>query len=491
MFLRPDRDDARIVGFYVGKVINLLGLLQAVPATLALLLNEWNALTAFGVGGGLAVTFGRLTDARLRTRRELEWSHGMLIVALSWLVGSIFCAVPLYLSGHFQGYVDAMFEAMSGLTTSGLSLTQDVDHLAYSMNLWRHLTHFAGGQGIVLAVLTLFAGAAGRAGTLYVGEARDERIMPNVIRSARFIWRVSFAYLAVGTVVLFVAIAVSGVEPWRALFDATNLLIAAFDTGGFTPHSPSVAYYHSYAVEATASVFMVAGALSFGVHYQLWRGDRRELMRHIETRSLVVTMLILSALAFVGLGRAGTFTDAGPMFRKGFFTILSAHTGTGFQVNSPRLFATEWGLLAPAAVVGAMALGGMASSTAGGIKAIRIGITAKGLLKDIRRVLLPESALVVETYHAQRRRILRDEQIRSAVTILTLYLLTYLAGGVLGLFYGFEFTEAMFESTSATANVGLSIGIVAPDLAMPLKLTYIVQMWVGRLEFMAVFALIA
>ncbi len=315
--------------------------------------------------------------------------------------------------------------------------------------------------------------------------------MPNVVRTARFIWRVSFGYLIVGTAALWAATAAAGIAPWRALIHALQIFMAAFDTGGFSPQSTSVAYYHSFLVEAVILVLMVAGALSFGVHFQLWRGDRQEVLRNLETRSLGLSTVILTTLVYVGLVRAGTYLEAGPLFRKGFFTIMSAHTGTGFGVTSPALFVSEWGLLAPAAVVGAMALGGMASSTAGGIKAIRVGLTAKGLWKDIRRVLLPESALVVETYHSQRQRILRDEQVRAAVTVLLLYLLTYVGGGIMGLFYGFEFTQAMFESTSATANVGLSVGITSPDLATPLKLTYIGQMWIGRLEFMAVFALVA
>lgn len=491
MILRPHREDARIVGLYVGRVIGVLGVAQLLPATLAAVLGEWNSLTALLIGASLAITLGRLAEARLATRAPLNWSHGMVVAASAWLVGALVAAVPLYLSGHLGSYLDAVFEAMSGLTTSGLTVLQDLDHLAYSMGLWRSLTHFIGGQGIVLTVLGMFAGAAGQAGTLYVSEAREERIMPNVVRTARFIWRVAIAYLLVGTAALWTAGQVAGLSGWRSAYHALNLFMAAFDTGGFSPMSASIGYYHSFTLEATVMVLMIAGALSFGLHYQLWRRQPREPLRNIETRSLAVSLLGLTAVLMVGLARAGTFLETVPLFRKGFFTVLSAHTGTGFSVTAPALFTTDWGLLAPAAVVGAMALGGMASSTAGGIKAVRIGFTAKGLWRDIRRVLLPESAVVVATYHSQRRRVLRDEQVRAAVTILLLYLLTYIAGGIVGLFYGVEFTEAMFESTSATANVGLSVGVTSPELVTPLKLTYVIQMWVGRLEFMAVFALLA
>lgn len=491
MFIRPAPRDLRLIGFYVGKVIFGLGLLQLVPALLALALGEWDALSALAIGASLSIITGRMTELAFFTRRPLDWSHGMVTVALAWLFGAVFAAVPLYLSGHFGGFLDAMFDAMSGLTTSGLTVMQDLDHLADSMNLYRHLTHFAGGQGIVVVVLSLFAASSAQLGTLYVGEARDERILPNVVRTARFIYLVAGVYLLLGTAALTLANLWAGLPPASALFHGVNLFMAAFDTGGFAPQSASLGYYHSVAVESVAMVLMFAGTLSFGVHYQLWRGDRRELLRNIETRTLATTLLATTVLVLVGLGRSGALTDALPLFRKGFFTIVSAHTGTGFGVTAPRLFVTDWGLLAPAAVVGAMALGGMASSTAGGIKAIRIGLTGKGLIRDIRRVLLPESALVVATYHSQRRRILRDEQVRSAVTILLLFILTYLAGAMVGLFYGVgEFTETLFESVSAAANVGLSVGIVDASLPAVLKVTYLLQMYAGRLEFMAVFALL-
>lgn len=491
MFLRPDREDARLIVYYVGRVVYFVGLAQLVPAALALILGEWNSLAALVIGASVAIIVGRVTELRLRTRHSPNWSHGMVIAAVSWLAGAFLAAIPFYLSGHLGSYLDAVFEAMSGLTTSGLTVLQDLDHLSHSMMLWRHLTHFLGGQGVVVAILTLSAGAAGQVSTLYIGEAREERIMPNVVRTAQFIWRVAVAYLVVGTTALWFAGRVAGLSPIRSLYHAANIFMAAFDTGGFSPMSTSVGYYHSSAFEGVALVLMLAGALSFGVHYQLWRGNHRELLLNVETRTITATLFILSALTLLGLARSGTYGDVEPLFRKGFFTLVSAHTGTGFAVTAPTLFISDWGLIAPAAIVAAMALGGMASSTAGGFKAIRVGIAAKGLWKDIRRVLLPESALVVTTYHSQRQRILRDEQVRSAVTVLLLYLITYLTGGILGLFYGFEFTEAMFESTSASANVGLSVGITSPDLATPLKATYIVQMWIGRLEFMAVFAMLA
>jgi trk system potassium uptake protein len=181
----------------------------------------------------------------------------------------------------------------------------------------------------------------------------------------------------------------------------------------------------------------------------------------------------------VGLARSA-YRAAGGLFRKGFFTLLSAHSGTGFGVNDGTLFVTDWGVLAPAAIVIAMALGGMAGSTAGGIKALRVGLTRQGHRCTTSAGAAARAALVVTTYHSGRKRILRDQVGRSAITVLLLYVLTYLAGALVALLYGrWDVTEALFESVSAAANVGLSVGIVGPGCRLGLQVTYILQMWLG------------
>jgi trk system potassium uptake protein len=490
MFLRPDGRDLRVIGYHLGRIASGLGILMGAPAVVAVLLQEWNAATALLAGAAVAVAVGQVTEWRLATRATLTWAQGTVVVALAWLLGPLLAAIPFFLSGHVGSYLDAWFEAMSGLTTSGLSVVQDLDHLSHSMNLYRHLTHFAGGQGIVIVVLSLFA-AGGGLGTLYTAEGRDQRILPNVVRTSRFIFLVAGVYLVVGTLALVVALHTAGIGGWRGLGHALNLFFAAFDTGGFTPMSSSVAYYHSAVVEVVLLFLMAAGAMSFALHHHLWAGRSDELRRDIEVQSLALTTFGTAAIALVGLALAGTYASSGGLFRRGFFTVVSAHSGTGFAVTNGAAFVSDWGAMAPAAVVVAMALGGMAGSTAGGIKALRVGLTARALVHEVRRVLLPPAGVAVTRYHRDRDRILSTRVARAASTVLLLYVLTYLAGGLVGLAYGrWDVTETLFESVSATANVGLSVGIVSPDMPTVLQVTYVLQMWLGRLEFIAAFALV-
>lgn len=488
--MRPGWDDLQVIGFYVGKVLVGLGLVMFVPVVVALALREWNAASALLIGASLAVLAGRAAELRLRTPKSLAWSHGMATVGLAWLVAPLLAAVPLFLSGHFAGYLDAYFEAMSGLTTTGLTLVQDVDHLPTSMNLWRHLMHFIGGQGIIIVVLSLLTGAGAQVGAMYFGEGRGERVVPSVIRTARFIFVVALVYSAVGVLALWImGMFSAGLGPGRSLFHAFSLFMTAFDTGGFSPMSASAAYYHSFGYELILVVLMIAGALSFFVHYQLWYGERSELFKSLEARALGLSLVAISAIGLVGLGRTGTFETVEAFYRKGILTMIAANTTTGLTFESPALFVSDWGVLAPAAIVIGMAIGGMASSTAGGVKAIRLGIAAKGLWRDVRTVLLPENALVVTSYHSGRRRILRDAEVRGAAVILLLYLLTFIGGALIMLAYArWDFTEALFDSTSAAANAGLSVGVIGPEAPMPIKMMGVLWMWFGRLEFMTAFA---
>jgi trk system potassium uptake protein len=489
MLFRPDSQDFRLIGFYTGKVLLGIGVVMLLPALYGFAMGEVNEALGFLIGASLAIIAGSASQTFLVTRSPLLASHGLATVALAWITAPFFAAVPLLLSGHYASYLDAYFEGMSGLATIGLTLVNDVDHMARSVNFWRHLMQFIGGQGIIIVVLTIFAAGAGQIGVLYTGEGRQEKIIPNVINTARFIWKVALVYGLIGVTLLWGALLAAGLPVSTALFHAFGLFTTAFDTAGFALQSTSAAFYRSWTVEVVLLILMFAGAFSFAVHYQLWQGRRSELYRNIETRTLAMTMLGLFAVLALGLARTGTITTFDGILRVGFFQIVSAHTTTGLATVPGRVFYTDWGALAPAMLVTAMALGGMAGSTSGGIKAIRIGLLLKGLKGDVRRVLLPADAVLVETYHSSTRRILRSAEVRGAATILLLYLMLYLLGGFLGLFYGYDLQLALFEATAAGSSGGLSVGLVRPDLEAPLKLTYIAAMVIGRLEFIAVFAL--
>ncbi len=488
MLLRPVAEDFRTIGYYLGRVFLVVALGGSIPAGWAVIGREWAPLGSFILMSGAFAIVGVLLVRGVSRPPRLDWSHGMVVVALTWLLVPLLGAIPFLLSGHFGDPIDAFFDAMSGLSTTGLSTVQDVDHLASSLNFWRHFLHFLGGQGIILAALSLFVG--GGAVTLYLGEARDERILPSVRSTARFIWSVAVAHLVAGVVVLgLIAWLHLGFRPERAFFHALMIFFAAFDTGGFAPQSTSVGYYHSAIFEAVTGVLMVAGAMSFGLHYTLWRGRRRTALTNLETRTIVATGVFTLTLTLLGLAAAGLFTSVSGLTRQGFFQLLSAHTGTGFS-TVPSTELVRWTGLAYGGVAIAMALGGMASSTAGGVKSLRIGLTLKAITARVREMLLPEGAVVGHAYYQSGKRRLTADVAQSVMVVSLLYVALYLLGAGVGLAYGVPLDRALFESVSAGANVGLSVGVADPGMPLLLQLVYIFQMWAGRLEFVALFALI-
>jgi len=488
MLIRPGAEDLRIIAFYLGRILLLMAAVTSLPLLWAVVGREWGPVSSLVLTGGAFALLGVLLKLRPPHRRHLDWSHGMVAVALAWLLVPAVGSLPLALSGHFGNPLHAYFDAMSGLTTTGLSLVQDLDHLAPSLNFWRHLLQFLGGQGIILAAVSVFAGGVGL--SMFYGEAREERILPSVGSTARFIWWVSLVHLAVGVVALgSVAYFALGFTPWRSLFHGLMVFFAGFDTGGFTPMSTSIGYYHSTAFEAATAVFMVAGAMSFGLHYALWRSsERRKILRNLEARTLASTFLVTLVLAFVGLGALGLYQTVPSLARPGLFHVLSAHTGTGFA-TVPSVELVGWGGLAFAGVATAMALGGMASSTAGGVKSLRVGLALKLLKDHVKAVVLPDRAVVSQAYYQGGRKRLTPALAQTVMVITLLYVALYVVGAVVGLAYGYPLQEALFESVSASANVGLSVGIAEPSMPVVLQVTYILQMWLGRLEFVAAFAL--
>ncbi len=483
-------NDARTVAHYLGVLSVGIALAMLVPLVTALSLAEWDPALDYLLGFSVTLATGigmMLVEPR---PTGVDRRQGMLVAALGWLLASALAAIPLAFSGNYATYLDALFDSVSGFTTSGLTVVIDLDHMSYAHNMWRHLTHLIGGQGIVVAALSFAFGRRGGAVSLYVAEGRDERILPNIMHTTRFIWFVTAVFVTLGTLALFVFNMFNGMTLLRSGLHAFWLTVACYDTGGFAPQSMNALYYHSPVFEFITVMLMLAGTLNFNLHADVWRGDPGELLSNIETRTLAINMSILVVFVAASLAVSPYLNGPWEVVRKGVYHVLSAHSGTGHQT----LYAAQWENTMSAgaffAVVLAMAAGGAVSSTAGGIKALRLGLIFKSIIDGARRSLAPDSAVVKTKYHHLTERVLTPEVTASAMTLFIVYFFTYVTGALIGAAYGYPPGVSLFESVSATANVGLSAGITGPSMPLGLKLVYMLQMWVGRLEFLALFVLI-
>ena len=487
MIARPTLGSVHHIAHDVGRLLAVVAASGLIPLAWAVVAGEWGPAADFllmiGVASilsGLAAIFPPSRDG------HKAWGHGLIVVACVWLVVPAVGSIPLLTSGHFSSLLDVYFDAMSGATTTGLATIQDLDHLATSTNVWRHTLQFLGGQGIVLVALTFFT--ASGALSLYQAEGRDQRVFPSVGSTARFILLVSLVHGLFGVTALAIhGVLAQGLGLGRSMFHAVTIFMAAFSTGGFSPQSTSIGYYQSAGYEFLVAVMMLAGAMSFALHHAIWF-RRQGLTRSIEIRIFATTVLTTVIAVFVGLAATGVFTDTGALLRRGLFQALSAHTTTGFATVGSSELGRWSGLVFPSMLV-AMALGGMSSSTAGGIKSLRVGITVRSIVDTIKHALSPNRTVVSRTYSQFGEHRLEPSMTTSAMVVSLLYVGLYFAGAAIGMIHGYELEDALFESVSALATVGLSVGVVSPDMPVILEVVMILQMWIGRLEFIAVFAL--
>jgi len=483
-----------IVSYYTGYIVLIIASLMIIPIITSFLFREWTPMLDFMISDAISLIVGViLIMIGMRSKESMsnvQWKHGFAIAALSWIVLMVLCAIPYSLSGHTKSFLDSCFDVMSGFTTTGLALTQDLDHLSNGLNMWRHMLTFIGGQGMVVLALTFLATKIGGAYKMYVGEGKDIELVPNVKGTARHIWEISIVYLFIGTITLWIVGMMIGLNPVSAFLHALYIFESSWSTGGFAPNTQNIMYYHSVLYETVAMVIFILGSFNFGLHYAIWQGKRKEIVKNIETQSFFVTSFVACILALAGLAKLNVYPDAIAGFRRIVFNVLSAHTTTGFASIYARQFALEWGDFGILIMVLVMLIGGSACSTAGGFKGLRVGIVLKGLIMDVKKLLSSERSMKVYKYHHIKDRILDDSLIKSSAIIICCYIVTFTIGTMIGAFYGYPISASAFESASVAGNVGLTIGVTTPSMPAGMKIFYIISMYLGRLEFLSVFALI-
>lgn len=485
--------DIKIISYYTGFSVIGVALLMLIPMMVSLLADEMSVLLDFVISISISLTLGILLLSVSRgevNKSQLEWRHGLIIAAFSWILLMILCAVPYWLSGHCRSFLDACFDVMSGFTTTGLSLLQDLDHISLGLNMWRHIVTFVGGQGIIVLALTFLFRETGGAYKLYVGEAKDIEIVPNVKGTARIIWKISIIYLLIGTFVLWICGMLIGLSPISALLHGIFIFAAGWSTGGFAPMSQNMLYYHSLSYEALAMVFFILGSLNFGLHYAVLNGKKKEIIKNIEMQSFYITAFLISFLTALSISKLGLYSGSISMFRKVIYHVISAHTTTGFATVYPRQFALEWGEAGLVMLIIAMLIGGSACSTAGGIKGLRIAVVFRGIFVDTRRLLSTERRVSVFKIHHLKDVVLEDSMVKTSSLIMICFLTLFLTETLAGMCFGYPLLDSAFEAASITGNVGLSAGITTADMPDMLKICYIFGMYLGRLEFISVFAFI-
>ena len=480
--------DLRVVGHYLGVLISFFSLALLLPLLTAVCMQEWEAASRYLLGAGLTLSLGSLMRMLRIEPGKLTQSQALAITGFAWIILAVVAAVPLWLSGHYGSFLDALFESVSALTTTGATLVVDIEHMAYADNMWRFTMHFIGGLGLIVVALSL--GLLGRgAWGMYLSEGRSDHVLPNVVSTARLISRIAFLTIAIAVVILTFCCLIAGMEPVRAFFHALWVAVSGYMTAGFVPTSQSIMYYHSFPLEVVCIVLMVLGAINFALLLEVWKGKTTAFFKDLEIRTAAIWLLVMCIVLVSSMSAAGLYSDLPTLLRRGVFMLISASTTTGFQVVTNNQLVTVFSSGAILILAVVMAVGGSSGSTSGGIKFLRIGLTTKAVVSSVKETLLPESARASVIYNHLGKHVLTADNIKIATTVSALFIITYLIGALIGIAHGYDAVSAIFESVAMASNGGLSSGIVSRGMPITLEVFYIIEMWAGRLEFIALLAL--
>ncbi len=477
-------EEFRVVLRALGYLVSMIGLMTALSLVVVAWFGEWEALAPFALTAVVSFLLGAALYIPNRRAEDASLQHALVVAAVGWLLVALLGALPFYLvsvwrtSGPALPYADfaaAFFESVSGFTSTGLTMATRPDLLPRSLQWWRSFTEWVGGVGVIVLMLSLIAGVGRSTMTLYLAEAREEKIHPSVVSTVRTIWWIFLLFTGVSILALWVG----GMPPWEAI----NHGMTAIATGGFTLWPDSIGHYNAPLLEVLLLVIMVAGSVSFAVHYRATRQGMAVYVRDVQTKWFLGFLVLGAVLVSLeGMLRL----PAGVALRHGTFQFFSAMTCTGFQ-SAPL---GGWSDAAKLMLAVGMVVGGAAGSTTGGIKVMRYLLLLKGAGWKLRKALQPPDAII--PFRVGGRVFPEAEawrRLEEATTIAFLWL-AFLLFGILALamLMGPEhrLADVLFEVASAQGNVGLSTGITHPDMPTAAKLVLCFNMWVGRLEIIPV-----
>ena len=490
MWQRFSLYDLRVIGHYLGTLTQLFAALMAVPFITALVFQEWEPAERYLLGIGIALVIGTLLQFLRIEPGRLGRRQALAVTGFAWIVLAFFASVPLFLSGHYATYMDALFDGVSGLTT-GATVALDIDHFSNADNMFRFMMHLVGGLGLIVVALSLGIFGKRSGSSLYTAEGRSEHVVPNVVQTTQLILRITLVIIFIAAVVLTALCISIGMEPVRAVLQSIWLAISAFNTGGFAPMAESVSYYNSIPIEVFLMLLMILGSISFVVHAEVWKGRLQSFFGDIEIRTMLIWLLVMTVVVAASLSASALFSDLPAMIRRGLFMVVSAFSTTGFQNVTTNQLTTVFSSGAFLALALIAAVGGSAGSTAGGVKLHRVGIIFKSIVSTVKEAVSPSSARVVVSYNHLGRRVLSSDAVKEAMTVFVLFVITYSVGALVGIAHGYEASQAIMESVSMTSNGGIITGIVTPGMSPSLEAFYIFQMWAGRLEFVTLLAVLA
>lgn len=425
---------------------------------------------AFLVTMAICLAIGLLLTYKKPKSQVLYAKEGFVIVSLSWILISLFGALPFLFTGSTTSFVDALFESVSGFTTTGSSIFSDVESLAKSVLMWRSFTHWVGGMGVLVFIMAFLPLSGGQ--NMHIMRAESpgpsvSKLVPRVKNTAIILYVIYFVI----TLIMFITLLFADMN----VFDALNTAFATAGTGGFGIKNDSFAS-NTAAQQIIVTVFMLLFSINFNSYYLIIKLKFKDALNS-EVRAFIV--IVIAAIAIITFNIASSYESIGDAIRDAAFTVSSLISTTGFATANFDL----WPELSKTVLLLVMFVGACAGSTGGGIKVSRILILLKGFARELRTLLHPRQVKKITI----DSRPVENEVVRSVNAYIACYIIIFVSSLILISFDRFDLVTNFSAVTATINNIGPGLNAVGPTSNFAAfsafsKLVLIFDMLAGRLE---------
>ncbi len=461
----------RMVFYNIGRILLVEAALLTFPAIGAIIYNE-DTLIPF------ALTIAALTAVGLPAVRKkpentaIYAKDGYVIVALTWILMSLFGAMPFYFSGHIPHFIDAFFETVSGFTTTGSTILNNIESLPKSLLFWRSFTHWIGGMGILVFVIAILPKTESSSMHIMRAEVPGPTV-GKLVSKLRASARILYGIYCVLTMIQIVMLSIGGMP----VFDSIVNSFATAGTGGFAVLNNSIEGYNSIYAEMVIAVFMLLFGVNFNIYYMFLIKQGRQAIKNEELRYYLG--IVLGSIVLIAVCLANTKYSIGDSIRYAVFQVASIVTTTGFSTAN---FDT-WPVFTKIILVFLMFIGACAGSTGGGIKVSRLMILIKSGLRDIKKAINPRS---IETVKVDKHTV-EEPVVKSVSVFFATYMILIAVSTLIISIDGRDLVTTFTSVVACIGNIGPGLGAVGPygnfaDFSVVSKLVLSFDMLAGRLE---------
>ncbi len=463
--------NSSMIRVILGHVLRIEAAFMLLPCIIALIYGEREGYTYLIVAGACALTGVLMSVIKKPSDTALYLKEGCVATALSWIMLSLFGALPFCLTGEIPSYVDSLFETISGFTTTGASILNDVESLSYTSLFWRSFTHWIGGMGVLVFLLAIIPLSGGSNINLMRAESPGPsvgKLVPKIKSSARILYVIYF----IMTIAEMGLLTIGGMKPFHAI----TLSMGTAGTGGFGVLNSSIASYSPYC-QWVITVFMILFGVNFNAFYFILIGKVRKFFEVEEVRWYLG--IILAAILMVSINIQGVYGSFSETVRNAAFQVASIITTTGYSTTDFNV----WPMFSKVILVVLMFIGACAGSTGGGIKVSRIVIMLKTVKKELNNYSHPKSIKKIMF----EKKAVEHEVLRAINVYLITFIIVFTSSLTLLSFENHDFSTTFTAVAATINNIGPGLNMVGPTgnfafWSIPSKFVLMIDMLAGRLE---------